>query len=113
MDVSAFHLVDPEIEIQDYPGLPDAKWHHGHQGVVSWLAKLRAAFGEIHVEISNVRVSDDKTVADWEITGRGRRGGVVVSETGGLVFTFRGGKVARFELFRTRADALEAVGLSE
>jgi hypothetical protein len=44
---------------------------------------------------------------------RGRGSGAEVKWSGALVWTIREGKVVRVVWFRTRAEALEAAGLSE
>jgi ketosteroid isomerase-like protein len=44
---------------------------------------------------------------------RGRASGVEVERPFALVWTLRGGKVARVVWFLSRAEALEALGLSE
>jgi len=48
----------------------------------------------------------------WQ-TGRGKGSGVEVSEENFCVFTLREGKIVRQQMFRHRAEALEAAGLSE
>jgi ketosteroid isomerase-like protein len=45
--------------------------------------------------------------------GTGRESGVPVEFFNAGVYTLRGGKIIRVEYFETRADALEAAGLSE
>ena len=56
----------------------------------------------------------DQVVAEVDVKGVGRVSGIApVNERIALVLTFRQGLVIRQEVFRTRAEALEAVGLSE
>ncbi len=45
--------------------------------------------------------------------GRGKTSGVPVERQQTQVWTFRNGRIVRWELFGERADALEAAGLSE
>ena len=44
---------------------------------------------------------------------RGRGSGVEVEATGAQVWTIRDGKFQRAKLYQSKAEALEAVGLSE
>lgn len=109
-----FDGLDPEAEIQDYPGLPDAEWHRGLKGVVAWLTRLREAFGEFQLEMSNVvEVPPDRVLFDWHATGASRTHGIPLSLVGATVYTFRERKIVRAEVFLTRDDALESVGLTE
>ncbi len=45
--------------------------------------------------------------------GRGKTSGVPVERQQTQVWTFRNGRIVRWELFGERADALEAAGLPE
>jgi len=63
------------------------------------------------VDVDSVR---DHVIAEVEVRGEGRLSGIaLVNERIALVTTFRDGLVIRQETFRSRAEALEAVGLPE
>jgi ketosteroid isomerase-like protein len=55
----------------------------------------------------------EQVVAVLRISGRGRRSGVSVSQQVAMVWTFVGGRIVHGRSFTTRAEALEAAGLSE
>jgi ketosteroid isomerase-like protein len=56
----------------------------------------------------------DQVVAEVAVAGAGRVSGIApIGERITLVATFRDGLIIRQETFRSRAAALEAVGLSE
>ena len=55
----------------------------------------------------------DHVIHAIHFRGRGRGSGIVVEGRAFQVFTFRGGKAVHWEEFSERAEALEAVGLSE
>ena len=113
-DASAIQvLVTPEIEMQDYPGLPDAEWHRGYEGLVAWTAKLVQVIGEFRLDGSNFLASGDSVVFDWRASGQGRRAGVPIDLDGSGIFWCRGGRVVRLEVFMTRAEALRGAGISE
>ena len=47
------------------------------------------------------------------LSARGRESGMEIAGERFHVFSFRGGRIIRFEVFREERDALEAVGLAE
>jgi len=49
----------------------------------------------------------------WDLRGQGRYSGVDVDARAGWVARFRKGQVTNFHTYTDRADALDAVGLSE
>jgi ketosteroid isomerase-like protein len=113
IDNSGLMLVDPAVMFQDYPGLPDAEWHQGHEGMLASVAKLREVIGNFRLDGANFLTSGDQVLFDWRATGHGRRARVPVSLEGAAVATCRSGKLVRLEVFVTREEALEAAGLSE
>ena len=52
-------------------------------------------------------------IAVFRISGRAKLSGVETDLTYAAFYTFRAGKIARGREYWTRADALEAAGLSE
>jgi hypothetical protein len=59
-----------------------------------------------------IPVGDDQVVVPQRIVSVGRDGVEVVAHTAPL-FTLRGGKVIGWKNFQSKAEALEAAGLSE
>jgi ketosteroid isomerase-like protein len=56
----------------------------------------------------------DRVLVLVRFEGRGRASGTPTTAfTGGQLFTLRGGKVVRLDLYTSTRDALEAAGLSE
>jgi ketosteroid isomerase-like protein len=55
----------------------------------------------------------DRVLVLGRVRARGRESGVELDSPLGWVFTVRGGKLAKAEGFLSRAQALEAAGLSE
>jgi len=56
---------------------------------------------------------EETVVAVERFGGRAKRSGVETDQTGGVVFTIRERKIIRCREYGTRAEALEAAGLSE
>jgi uncharacterized protein len=77
------------------------------------LDRLRASFGDIRIEVDEVIEAGDDVVVAGRWTGEGTGSGVPLETTFSSVLTLRDGKVIRYEWFREKAEALEAVGLRE
>jgi hypothetical protein len=56
---------------------------------------------------------DDRVLVAGRQTGRGKGSGVEISEENFSVFSVSEGKIVKQRMFRHRAEALEAAGLSE
>jgi ketosteroid isomerase-like protein len=86
---------------------------HGHDGLRRFFKERNAIWGEIEDEPKELIDAGDHVVSADTERGRGRRSGVEVEMTQYAVWTLRSGKVVRVVWFPTRAEALEAAGLSE
>jgi ketosteroid isomerase-like protein len=58
-------------------------------------------------------IDDDRVLVTWVPLLRGKQSGAVGSQRAAAVITVRDGKIVRSELYSSREQALEAVGLSE
>jgi ketosteroid isomerase-like protein len=86
----------------------------GRQGTRDYFATLGEVFDDMRVEIEEItEAGEDRLVVMVRVTGRGKGSGVNVDQRNGQVWTFVRGKVARVDSFMSRAEALEAAGLSE
>jgi ketosteroid isomerase-like protein len=86
----------------------------GHEGVRKFFADNAANFELFHVRIDDVRDLDgDRVLGIGTIHIRGRGGGVETDIPMAGIATYRDGKLSRWEDFRERRAALEAVGLAE
>lgn len=103
----ALGFMDPEVELQDEPRMPDAGWNYGHQGAIGWATRLRQCFQELSLEIGDEIERGDCVVARWRAAGRGRRSGVPVEMRGYCVFSLRAGKVRRVEFHESLDRALK------
>ena len=106
--------VDPEGELHSaIIGGAEANVFQGHDGFRSWFAESMETFEELNTELTEYRDLGNRIVAFGRIHARGRGSGLEIDSPTGWVFTVRSGKVVRAEGFLSRAEALEAVGLSE
>jgi len=93
---------------------PDGAVHIGHDALVRLVASWRGAWENYDVEAEDVLdAGGDRVVAALRETGRGKSGGVELTNRWGTVMTVRDGKIVHTMVYRTPEDALEAVGLRE
>ena len=104
---------------------PEVEWHsalhelmggeqtvfRGHDGVLEMLGDLNEAFGEIQIEISEIRDLGDRLVAIGHTRARGTASGVETLTPFALVTDFRNGKTIRIRGYLDPEKALEAAGL--
>jgi ketosteroid isomerase-like protein len=85
----------------------------GHDGFRRFIAFLDEAWANQRIEPEEFIDAGDDVVVPVRLTSRGRGSGVIVNARAAWVVTFRGDKVARLSVYQTRAEALQAVGLSD
>jgi ketosteroid isomerase-like protein len=77
------------------------------------LRDLNEAFGEIHIEISEIRDLGDRLVAIGRIRVRGKASGAETETPLALLTEVENGKTISIRGYLDPAEALEAAGLSE
>ena len=88
--------------------------YRGRKQVNELLQAFREAWDELQWEMQEVVDLDrDQVLVVNLVRLRGRASHVVVQATGAQVWTIRSGKLGSVKLYQSKADALEAVGLSE
>jgi ketosteroid isomerase-like protein len=94
------------------PDLPDAGTYRG-EAAKEWVTAWVESFVGHTIEASDLTDAGDQVF--FEIFQRGRPPGSQVAVEGRwwVVNTFRGGAIARVEVFDDRANAREAAGLAE
>jgi ketosteroid isomerase-like protein len=107
--------VDSEVEI-DYSesDAPDASVYRGHAACRAFLQGRYEDWE--HRSFDAVEIIDappNAVIALGRMRGKGRASGVDVEANSVTVWTLRHGKVSQIKLYRTRAEALRAVGLAE
>jgi ketosteroid isomerase-like protein len=113
-DVPAFLAsLDADIELEWGPGF--MVWgdtYRGHAGIERFLRGFRQ-FREFRFRVEEPVDHGPYVVAVIAAEGRGAASGVPVTSRAGGSFEIRNGKVVRMAAYRDKAEALEAVGLSE
>jgi ketosteroid isomerase-like protein len=95
------------------PGLPGGKTYTGLDGFrESWLDWL-APYAEYRTEVEEAIDCGERVVLLQRSSGRLAGSTKEVKLAPAVVYTVRDGKIARFEPYTDRAEALKAVGLRE
>jgi ketosteroid isomerase-like protein len=105
---------------------PEVEWYssvsralEGGESARQGLAEMRAFWDEwhsvwdLHIEIAETRDLGDIVVALGTMRTRGEASGIGLESPVGYVFEFEGDLARIVRAYRTRAEALAAVGLSE
>jgi ketosteroid isomerase-like protein len=110
-------LYDPAVE-WDYsqgPGgdLMGRKLYRGHDGLRAFFRDWSEAFQAFGFRYEELIDAGDDVISVNAAHGHGRASGTQVEMHQWAVWSIRGGKIVRVVWFRTRDEALEAVGLRE
>jgi ketosteroid isomerase-like protein len=112
-DLDAFlAFMDPAVE-----GVPRTTrmegLRHGHEGVRLWWESMFEVLPDFTATVMAVRDGGDVTLLEVRVEGHGAGSGTPFDETVWQVARWRRGKVIWWQTFDSRAEALEAAGLSE
>ena len=106
-------LLHPDFEIEEAAGVPDPERYTGREAFVENLRKLEEAFDQIRIEPLEFVDLGGQIVVVVSMAGRGRGSGAAVETTFAQLWTVRDGKATSLHDYATKAEALEAAGLSE
>ena len=108
-DAATVANIDPEIEVYEPPQLPDKKVWHGQEGYLAALRNMREVFGEISVEPEEFVELGDQVVVVARMVVRGVASGAEATLLMAHLWTVRGERAVRLEIFGSREDAMAAV----
>lgn len=106
-------LVAADVVITQFPEQVDVRDYHGHEGFRQVMADWTGIWDDWSIEILSARELGDMVLATARQRGRGRGSGAPMESEPTLVFTVREGLIARWQMFPSEEQALEAVGLTE
>jgi ketosteroid isomerase-like protein len=102
---------DPDIEVR---GLVDPhRVYRGRDGVAHYFRDWIAPWASISGEVDEWIDAGDQVIAIVHERGRGKLSGVEVEQRNAHLWTLRDGRLFRLRIFASKAEALEAVGVSE
>jgi ketosteroid isomerase-like protein len=104
---------DIEWDVSRNAMLVDTAVYRGHSGVRASFRDLLEAFDFIEYELEQCVDVGPHVLASIHERYRGRGSGVEVDNRHFALWSLHEGKVVRMCVYRDRAEALEAVGLSE
>lgn len=107
-------LYDDEIEFLPLTGTRvESGGYKGHEGVRAYFEEVAEIWEELRPHADDLRVVGDQVVLLGGCAVRGRGSGAEDDSPMAWVLTLRDGKVTRHRGYRTRDEALAAVGLDE
>jgi ketosteroid isomerase-like protein len=107
-------LWDQRVLFIPVPELPGSGDYHGPEGVSRFMRGFLESWAKYTIAAEEFTKVGDSVVVVTRQHGIGRGSGIAgQSSQQTHIWTFRGRAVIRFEAFAHRAEALEAVGLSE
>jgi len=109
-----YELLDPQVVWLNYASSPEPGPYLGHDGIREWAKDWRATFGDFEIQpTETIDAGGDQVVVVGRVAGAGTTSGAPVEREMAWLFTLLGGRIVRGQGFETRAEALEAAGLSE
>ena len=104
-----------DIHWHDQQTYPDTPQHlRSTEDLIAFTQEYREAWADVTAEaVELIEAPDDRVLGLIRQRGRGRQSGVPIEIHFFQIWRFEDGKVRELEMFRHRADALEAAGLSE
>jgi ketosteroid isomerase-like protein len=108
------HALAPDVEMvspQDLTG--GGAVGRGHDETSKLMGGFLDAWTDYHHEVRSLVDCGDVVLAEGWQTAKGRESGVEVSEAIYTVFTVGEGKVVALRIYRDRAEARKAAGLSD
>jgi ketosteroid isomerase-like protein len=108
-----FSILDENVEWDYVGGFPEIQTAHGPAEVREFLRGWSEAFDDFGFQGEEMVDAGDSVVVHVRQWGRGKETGAQVENHAWQVFTLRNGKVVHCRGYGTKAEALEAAGLSE
>ena len=106
-------LCHPDVVFDNTNAAFDASVYHRHEGLVEFFSLGKEMWESQTYEPEEfIPVGDDRVIVPQRIVSVGRDGVETIARNTN-VYTLNEGKATSIKSFQTKADALEAVGLSE
>jgi ketosteroid isomerase-like protein len=105
---------DEQVEIRmpaDYP--EGEQVHVGRRGMAELIAMLRDSWTEFRFEPERFIEAGDSVMVFIRVVAQGGASGLATERETAHVWALRDGRLSSIQIYRDRAQALEAVGLSE
>ena len=111
---AAVERLAPGVEFEEDPRFPEARTYRGRVEVLRYFTDFVSQFEHFVLDVEDlVDAGGTDVLVCLHIHGRGKGSGAGFDVQAGWIFTVRHGDVVRIRAYFDRAEALEAVGLSE
>ena len=110
------HLATPDFvwdmsHFEDLYGFLEQQVYEGAEGADDFFAEWGSAWDDWEVEIEALHDLGDKVLAIVKQRGTSKLSGTPAEMSMAMLWTFRGGKEARMDMYSDPSEALKAVGL--
>jgi ketosteroid isomerase-like protein len=105
-------LLHPDVEFHTYADSPEAGVYRGRDAVTEYNQRLFEQFESVRIEVEELLPTDDQVVVISRQHAVPKGGGAALVIPVAEVWTIRNGLLAERHAFSTRAEALQAAGLS-
>jgi ketosteroid isomerase-like protein len=107
-------LLDPEITWEmSRVQVPEGTAFTGPLGLLEFLDTWTESFASEHIDAEEIVDGGDQVLVLVRHSGRGKISGIDIDQRYAMVWTLRDGRAIRMEMYLTRDEALEAMGLAE
>jgi len=112
---AAWELLDPDLQWETSPNLPDAGVYSGRERVRAFMEEQwDVVWGGIpRIDLERTFDCGDDVLLFIRVSGHGSHTGIPLDVQIAQLVTIQGGKVVRVKVFPDRHKALRAAGLSE
>lgn len=104
---------DPEIVLKPSGLFPDSSETRGREGMLQFVPTQAEAFDLFQVEPLEFIEAGDRVVVPVRFGGRARHTGLEIDFSVVHVLTLRAERLLRIDIYGSKPEALEAVGLRE
>jgi uncharacterized protein len=108
-----FELLDPDVLWIPLMASLEGRVYRGLDGVRQWFEGVLTDWEFFEAYPKDFRDLGDRVLVFGHWRARGRASGVELERAGTWLYDLKGGKIVREQTYTDRAEALEAVGLSE
>jgi ketosteroid isomerase-like protein len=105
-------MVHEEIEVHDHD-TPDQGTYWGVAGAERWLADWGEAWGDWSFDVEEFIDAGEAVVVVVRMHAMGKGSGAEVDRQDALVYRFADEKIVRTDYFNSKAQALEAAGVTD
>jgi ketosteroid isomerase-like protein len=98
-------------DMSNFHGWPEQQVYAGAEGARAFLEEWSDAWEDWELEIEALHDAGDRVVALMHQSGRSKEAGMPVEMSFVQVWTLRGGKEARMDMYSDSDEAFEAAGL--